>query len=122
MYDFKYDILTIRMKDRNYSRSLKFRNFVADIDDKDYITGVRIFDASKVFDADKYILKKIYHADFSASVDDKHIVVELKFVSRYRNKILPLISDSKNFISNFSADVKSHMKLINSTTECKIEA
>ena len=83
---------------------------------------MRIFDASKVFGVDKYILSKICHADFIAHVDNKHVIVEIKFESKFRNRIIPLLSESKNFVSNFSADASSKYDLMDSSTECTIEA
>ncbi|MBW2969424.1 DUF2283 domain-containing protein, partial [Candidatus Woesearchaeota archaeon] len=68
MYDYKYDILTFKMKNRNYKKSIEFQNFVIDIDNKNFVTGIRIFDASKVFNTDKYVLKNIIKGDFKANI------------------------------------------------------
>ena len=34
LYDYKYDILTFKMRNRNYKHSFEFQNFVADVDDR----------------------------------------------------------------------------------------
>ena len=48
LYDSKHDILTFKIKDRDYKMSVEFQNFTIDIDTENFVTGIRIFDASKV--------------------------------------------------------------------------
>ena len=85
-YDFKYDILMFKVKDREYAKSVELHNFVADIDDKGFVTGIRIFDASKVFGVSKFLLKSIKSMKFKASVEDNVITIVLEFSSIVRNK------------------------------------
>lgn len=85
-YDYDNDILLFRIKDRNYLKSAEFDNFTVDIDDQGFITGIRVFDASKVFRLDKVALKQLQDFDFHAEIDDGMIRVELKFITLHRNK------------------------------------
>ena len=48
-YDYKNDVMFFKIKNRDYLKSIDFDNFVADIDKEGYITGVRIFDATRIF-------------------------------------------------------------------------
>ena len=59
IYDYKEDILLFRITGRNYSKSVELQNLVADIDEEGFVTGIRIFDASKVFGVDKNSLKNL---------------------------------------------------------------
>ena len=115
IYDYKYDTLTFKMKDRNYKRSIEIQNFAIDIDDKDLVTGIRVFDASKVFGVDKYVLKNIVHGQFKADVEKKMVTITLKFVGMQRNRIIPLLTQKQNFMHQITAPVKN---MADSTVEC----
>lgn len=117
VYDYKYDALTFKMKDRNYKRSIEFQNFAIDIDDKNLITGIRVFDASKVFGVDKYVLKNIIHGEFKADVEKNMITVTIKFAGMQRNRIIPLFSQKHNFMHQITAPVKN---MVDSTVECAV--
>lgn len=86
LYDPHYDILTFKIKGRLYKKSIEFQNFVLDIDDKDFVTGVRIFDASKVFQKEKDALNNIISFDFKAAIEDNIITIMFTFISKVRNK------------------------------------
>jgi len=88
-YDFKYDVLYFKIKDRTYKKSVEFQNFVADIDDEDFVTGMRVFDASKVFGIDKYALKNITYMEFESNVENNVITIRCRFVCKIRNKPVP---------------------------------
>lgn len=79
LYDFKYDVLTFKMTGRHYRRSIKSHNFVADIDAQGYVTGVRIFDASLVFNVGKEALTEIVECRFSSHVEDDTVSITLDF-------------------------------------------
>ncbi len=115
VYDFKNDILTLRMKDRNYKRSIEFLNFVTDIDEENYPTGVRIFDASKVLNKDKYFLKNIMKCQFRAMVERNVITITINFVSKVRNNILFMKQES--FTQQFTTPIQ-HLHLQDSFVEC----
>ena len=44
LYDYKHDILTFKIRDRDYKMSVELQNFAIDIDTENFVTGIRIFD------------------------------------------------------------------------------
>ena len=52
-YDYSNDILLLKIKDRDYKKSIELDNLVVDFDSEDFIYGMRIFDASKVLELPK---------------------------------------------------------------------
>ena len=68
VYDYKYDTLTFRIKDRDYKNSVEFQNFVIDIDTENFVTGIRILDVSKVTGMNKIIFKNMINSEFRASI------------------------------------------------------
>src|SRR3989338_9715133 len=102
-YDFKYDVLLFKLKNREYKRSVEFQNFVADIDEEGYVTGAQIFDASKAFNIDKYLLRNVHHAHFKAHAENNVITIILNFNIILRNRIIPLLSREKSFTQQFIA-------------------
>lgn len=121
-YDYKYDILTFKIRDREYQKSVEFQNFVADIDSEDFVTGIRIFDASKVFGIDKYVLQSIVHSEFRATVENNVITIIFKFSAKIRNKILPLISTEENFTQQITTPIGEKLRLHDSSVECPMVA
>jgi len=95
-YDYRNDILLFKAKDREYQQSIDFDNFTLDIDTEGFITGIRVFDASKVFGLTKLALNNIKNFEFNTSAENKVITVQLKFMSVLRNK--PVIKGSENFV------------------------
>jgi len=116
VYDYKYDILTFKMKDRNYKKSIEFQNFVIDIDDKKFVTGIRIFDASKVFKVDKYILKNIIKGEFKANVENKILTITINFIGKQRNKLINILNQKQNYVQQIVAPVKKDIS--DSSVEC----
>ncbi|MBS3175569.1 DUF2283 domain-containing protein [Candidatus Woesearchaeota archaeon] len=88
IYDFTYDILTFHIKNRDYKMSVEVQNFIIDIDTEDFVIGVRVIDASKVFGLKKDILRNIVQSDFQSVVKDNVITVRLTIVGKIRNKII----------------------------------
>ena len=88
-YDYKEDILFFKIKNRNYKKSVELQNFIADIDEEGFVTGVRVFDASKVFGIDKYALKNITYMEFTSNVENNVITITCKFISKVRNRVVP---------------------------------
>jgi len=86
VYDMKYDILVFKVRDRNYHTSHEFRDFVIDMDDEGFPAGLRVLDASKVFGVPKYALARVAHYEYDAAIDNKGVVVRLRFVCTIRNK------------------------------------
>lgn len=95
-YDYLNDILLFKIKDRDYLKSLDFDNLIVDIDKESFITGMRIFDASKMFNISKLALKNIKSFRFNARVEDKKVTIQLEFIPILRNK--PFIKQGQNLI------------------------
>lgn len=88
IYDYANDILTARAKDRDYLKSIDMENASIDIDREGFMTGLRIFDASKLFGIPKITLKQIKHFQLDARTEANIIRIDLKFVCVQRNKQL----------------------------------
>jgi hypothetical protein len=113
LYDFNSDILMFKIKDRNYKISAEFQNFVADVDTEGFVTGIRVFDASKVFGVDKYTLRHIIKWRFDTLVENGMITIRLSFVGQVRNKEVPV----ENFTQQLTSSLNGH-DLIDSSVEC----
>ena len=105
LYDYKHDILTFKIKDRDYKMSIEFQNFSIDIDSEDFVTGVRIFDVSKVSGLKKIVFKNLIHGEFKASIKDNIVSARLNFVGKLRNKVIPIFAREQNFTQQISAPV-----------------
>ncbi|MCH8003014.1 MAG: DUF2283 domain-containing protein [Nanoarchaeota archaeon] len=95
-YDYANDMLLFKIKNRDYLKSLDFDNLIVDIDKEGFITGLRIFDASKIFNIPKLALKNIKSWRFNASIEDKKVTIQLEFIPILRNK--PLIKQGQNLV------------------------
>ena len=84
-YDYPNDVLLFKTKDRDYSKSLKFGNLIVDINSEGFITGLRLFDASKILKLSKITLKNLKQFEFNADVEDKIVTIKLRFVCMVRN-------------------------------------
>ena len=115
IYDYNYDILTFKIKDRNYKKSIEIQNFAVDIDDQDFVTGIRVFDASKVFGIDKYVLKNLVHGEFKASVEKNIMTITIRFVGVQRNKLI--FTKKENFVHQITAPIKN---VADSVAECAV--
>ena len=87
-YDFKYDTLFFKVKDREYSKSVEAGNFILDIDSEDFLTGVQIPDASKLFGIDKMKLMKIPNWNFEGRINNGELMLKLAFQVQLRNKTI----------------------------------
>lgn len=117
LYDFQNDILMVRIKDREYKMSIEFQNFVADIDEEGFVTGVRIFDASQVLDVDKYVLKSIVHVGFKARIEKNVITIAVQFMSKIRNRIFPLLGHEEKIKQQITTPIGTH-RMRDSLVEC----
>ncbi len=95
-YDYSNDILLFKIKGRDYHKSIDFGNLVADIDKEGYVTGLRIFDASKVFRLSKLALNNLNQFEFATKVENKVVTIQLRFTLLVRNK--PTIKQGQDFI------------------------
>src|SRR3989344_1295627 len=95
-YDYLNNTLVFKIKDRDYDSSIEFGNLVADIDKEGFITGLRLFDASKVFGLSKISLKNLKDFKFDTKVEKNVVTIRLQFVCVLRNK--PLIRQGQDFV------------------------
>ena len=114
-YDFNNDILMFKIKDRDYKISAEFQNFVADIDTEGFVTGIRVFDASKVFGVDKYTLKSIVKWRFETFVEKGMITIRLSFAGQLRNKEVPV----ENFTQQLTSSLNGY-NLTDSSVKCAV--
>lgn len=111
-YDFKYDTLIFKVKNRNYKKSFEFQNFIIDVDEEDYVTGIRILDASKVSGVNKYVLNNVVHGELNASITDKNVItVTLKFMVMLRNKLMPLFTEKQNFTQQLTTYISPRQNI-----------
>lgn len=87
-YDYTNDILFFKVKERTYDHSIELEDFVLDVDNKGYITGIQIFGASKIFNIEKGILRNIKEWEFKVKTEGKIISVQLFFKILRRNEIV----------------------------------
>jgi len=87
-YDYGNDILLFKIRDRNYAISIEFDNFIVDIDEEGFITGSRIFDASKVFKLSKVALNNLKSFEFHTRAENGVISVQLRFNCVLRNSVI----------------------------------
>lgn len=120
IYDYKYDTLTFKIKDRNYSQSFEFQNLVVDIDEEGFITGIRVFDASDMLGVDKVLLKDVASWEFNTRMEEKIITINLKFSCRRRNKIIPFFSEKETYTQDLVREAP--IKIEDSSVECAISA
>mgnify|MGYP006309567921 FL=1 len=85
-YDYKNDVLLFKIKGRKYKESIEFDDVVIDLDEEEFITGIRIFDASAFFNLPKQTLKTITAFSFDTRIEANIVTVNLHFTTRYRNK------------------------------------
>ncbi|MBI4451955.1 DUF2283 domain-containing protein [Candidatus Woesearchaeota archaeon] len=112
LYDYRNDILLFKIRDRNYAISVEFDNFIVDIDEEGFITGLRIFDASQIFKLSKVALNNLKSFEFHAKAENGVISVQLRFDCMVRNAI---IKQGHDFVRE-AAD--SHIK--NSEVICTV--
>lgn len=87
-YDDKYDILFVGTREGVYKHSVELDNIVIDLDEKENIRGIQIFDASKYLQIEKDQLKKIQNWSLSAAVHEKRLTIHLILQIQQDNKII----------------------------------
>jgi len=113
LYDFNNDTLMFKIKDRDYKNSVEFQNFIADVDEEGFVTGIRIMDASKVFGIDKYTLRNVVSWEFKTIVEHGMITIRLNFVGKVRNKEVSV----ENFTQQLTTTLNGY-HLADSMVEC----
>ncbi|MEK6850071.1 MAG: DUF2283 domain-containing protein [Nanoarchaeota archaeon] len=87
-YDYVNDILLFKVKDREYDFSIEFQNMVVDVDSKQFIVGIQIFDASQFLKIGKEHLKKITKWQFKAKLQDNEFRIDLYYQIVVRNQVV----------------------------------
>lgn len=85
-YDFKNDIFFFKVKDREYTHSIELQNLVIDFDKDNFIVGLQIFDASKVFGITKKQLGNVQNFNMKTQIKNGIIQINLNFSMNIRNK------------------------------------
>lgn len=111
-YDYEHDILLFKIRNRNYAMSIEFDNFIVDIDEEGFITGLRIFDASQVFKLSKVALNNLKSFEFHTRAENGVISVQLRFNCILRNSV---IKQGHDFVREAT---DSHIK--NSEVVCTV--
>jgi len=106
-YDYINDMFIFKIKDRDYKKSIEFKNFIIDIDKEDFVTGIRILDASQVIEVEKHVLRNIVQTRFHAQItaDHKTITISIHMIGKIRNSLIPLLSGKQNLLQQFSAPI-----------------
>jgi uncharacterized protein YuzE len=103
-YDSANDILFFKVKDRQYDHSIELEDVVLDIDKENYITGIQIFGASKMFDIDRGTLRNVQKWEFKVRTEGKVISIKLMFEMLRRNKVVErgqsLIRESSSLLTD----------------------
>lgn len=89
-YDYSHDILFFKIKDREYGRSMEIDNLVVDIDKKDFVVGLQVFDASEFLQIPKIALKSIDQWKLDTKIEENRLEVRLLFRAVQRNKVLEM--------------------------------
>ena len=111
-YDYKNDTLFFKIKDREYAKSVDFEDLVLDVDKDGFITGIQIFDVSKLLKIDKETVRHIRNWEFHAKCENNVISLNLMFEMVKRNKVL--VERGHNLIR------ESTSPLQNSEVSCKV--
>ena len=111
LYDYEHDILTFKIKDMDYKMSVELQNFAIDIDTENFVTGIRIFDVSKISRIKKLLFKNLIRGEFKSSIKDNVISVRLNFVGKLRNRLMPIFAKEENFTQQVSVPIISKHRL-----------
>ncbi len=87
-YDEENDILFFKIKNREYAKSIELNDLVLDVDAEGFVTGLQIFDASKLFHLDPESLQDVQRWEFHIKVENKVVSVQLTFDLQKDNKII----------------------------------
>lgn len=88
-YDFQNDSIFFYGEiNNNYNFSIDLDGIIVDFDDKNYITGIEILDASKRFSSSKKELLKINDFEATLDVNEKNVEVKMKIEIIKRNRLI----------------------------------
>ncbi len=104
-YDGNHDILFLKIREREYAKSIDFENLIIDIDTTGFATGIQLFDASQLLKINKGALRKIKDWEFRIKIENKLITVQLMFNITKRNN--DLIQRGENFVRTSLSNLKN---------------
>lgn len=78
-YDGEYDVLTFRLLEGRYDRSLEIGDVVLDLDRRGCVVGLRVFDASMLFGLEKEHLIEVEDFRFSCEFSDGFVSLRIRF-------------------------------------------
>ncbi len=87
-YDYKEDTLFFKIQNREYVKSIDFEDMVLDVDKEGFITGIQVFDVSKLFKLSKEALRNVKYTQFNTKVEKNVITVQFMFTCVQRNKTI----------------------------------
>ncbi len=101
-YDNEYDILIVKMQDRDYAYSIEMEDsdLTLEIDKKGLITGICIFDAAEFLKMEKEALKNIKHAELSVKKEGKMVMIRIVLRTELANK------EKMRYVQDFSREIK----------------
>lgn len=86
-YDSANDILFFRIRKRMYAQSIDFEDIVVDIDKEGFITGVQVFNATRMLHMPKTALQRIKNWELHTKSEGKVITIHLTFET-IKNKVI----------------------------------
>ena len=104
-YDDNHDILFLKIREREYEKSIDFENLVIDIDTTGFATGIQLFDASQLLNSNKDALRKIKDWEFRIKIENNLITVQLMLNIAKRNR--GLIQRGENFVRKSLFNLKN---------------
>lgn len=90
-----FDFFYMSAKNRKYSSSIDYDNFILDLDENNKIVGLEILSASNLFNLSKLQLQSLKQAKFEFIIDSKKIKINIHLEILFRNK-----QENSNLILN----------------------
>lgn len=87
-YDLSNDILFFKVKNREYDHSIELEDVVLDVDREGYATGIQLFGASTMLDAEKDSLKKIRSWGFAVKIEGKTVTIQITLEMTKKNRVI----------------------------------
>lgn len=86
-YDKEQDILFLKVKGRPYNKSIDFEHIIIDFDRNGAISGVQLFDASKLFTISKNTFSTITKWELTTTTQGNIITIHVAFDTPDKNRI-----------------------------------
>ena len=86
IYDYSHDILTLKVKEQEYEKSIDVENYIFDFDPQGILRGIQIFDASHVLGIARGVLRQLSSFRFDCVMNGERIFLKILLSASYRNK------------------------------------